>query len=52
MSRHPRESGGPLLVRNTMDSRIRGNDVIFKGLGTRLSVPLIGSGAKYRRIRA
>ena len=27
MRRHPRESGGPLLVRNTMDSRFRGNDV-------------------------
>ena len=37
--RHPRESGGPLLVRNTMDSRspafaedkFRGNDVFFRG---------------------
>jgi hypothetical protein len=28
--RHPRESGGPLLVRNTMDSRFSGNDVIFE----------------------
>jgi len=27
MRRRPRESGGPLLVRNTMDSRFRGNDV-------------------------
>jgi len=26
--RHPRESGGPLLVRSAMDSRVRGNDVI------------------------
>jgi hypothetical protein len=29
--RHPRESGGPLLVRNTMDSRFPGNDVFFEG---------------------
>jgi hypothetical protein len=29
--RHPRESGGPLLVRNTMDSRGRGNEVFFRG---------------------
>ena len=29
--RHPRESGGPFLARNTMDSRFRGNDVIFGG---------------------
>jgi hypothetical protein len=29
--RHPRESGGPFSVRNTMDSRFRGNDVIFGG---------------------
>jgi hypothetical protein len=29
MRRHPREGGGPLLVRNTMDSRFRGIDVIF-----------------------
>ena len=29
MRRHPRESGGPLLLRCTMDSRFRGNDVIF-----------------------
>jgi hypothetical protein len=28
--RHPRESGGPFSVRNTMDSRLRGNDVIFR----------------------
>ena len=28
---HPRESGGPLLVRNTMDSRGRGNEVFFRG---------------------
>jgi hypothetical protein len=27
--RHPRESGGPFSVRNRMDSRFRGNDVIF-----------------------
>jgi hypothetical protein len=27
----PLESGRPLLVRNTMDSRFRGNDVIFGG---------------------
>jgi hypothetical protein len=27
--RHSRESGGPFSVRNTMDSRFRGNDVIF-----------------------
>jgi hypothetical protein len=27
--RHPRESGGPFSFRNTMDSRFRGNDVIF-----------------------
>jgi hypothetical protein len=30
--RHPSESGGPFSVRNTMDSRLRGNDaegVIF-----------------------
>ncbi len=25
---HPRESGGPSSVRNTMDSRLRGNDVL------------------------
>jgi hypothetical protein len=30
--RHPRESGGPFSVRNTMDSRLRGNDVIFGGV--------------------
>jgi hypothetical protein len=30
--RHPRESGGPFSARNTMDSRLRGNDVIFAGL--------------------
>jgi len=28
--RHPRESGGPLLVRTRMDSHFRGNDVIFE----------------------
>jgi len=28
--RHPRESGGPWLVSNPMDSRFRGNDVIFE----------------------
>jgi hypothetical protein len=28
--RHPRESGGPLLVSNTMDSRFCGGDVIFE----------------------
>jgi hypothetical protein len=28
--RHPREGGGPLLVRNRVDSRFRGNDV-FSG---------------------
>jgi len=27
---HPRESGGPCLVSNPMDSRFRGNDVIFE----------------------
>ena len=32
---HPRESGGPLLVRSTMDSRFRGNDV-----GSEKRVPL------------
>ncbi len=26
LSRRPRESGGPLFVRDTMDSRLRGND--------------------------
>jgi hypothetical protein len=31
--RHPRESGGPFSVRNTMDSRLRGNDVICGGAG-------------------
>ena len=30
MRRHPRESGGPLLVRKRVDSRFRGNDVIFE----------------------
>jgi hypothetical protein len=30
MRRHPRERGGPLLVSKTMDSRLRGNDVIFE----------------------
>jgi hypothetical protein len=30
MRRHPRESGGPLLLLCTMDSRFRGNDVIFE----------------------
>jgi hypothetical protein len=30
MRRHPRESGGPLLLRRTMDSRFRGNEVIFE----------------------
>jgi len=29
--RHPRESGGPFSAPNTMDSRLRGNDVIFGG---------------------
>ncbi len=29
--RHPRESGGPFSVWNPMDSRLRGNDVIFGG---------------------
>jgi len=28
--RHPSESGSSLLVANTMDSRFRGNDVIFE----------------------
>ena len=28
--RHPRESGGPWLVSNPVDSRFRGNDVIFE----------------------
>jgi hypothetical protein len=28
--RRPRESGGPLVVRNTMDSRFRANDVVFE----------------------
>jgi hypothetical protein len=28
--RRPRKCGGPSLVRNTMDSRFRGNDVIFE----------------------
>ena len=28
--RHPREGGGPWLVSNPMDSRFRGNDVIFE----------------------
>ena len=28
----PREGGDPLLVRNTMDSRFRGNDVSFGGV--------------------
>ena len=28
--RHPRESGGPWLVSNPMDSRFRGNDLIFE----------------------
>ena len=28
--RRPRENGGPSLVRETMDSRFRGNDVIFE----------------------
>jgi len=32
--RHPRESGGPFSVRNTMDSRLRGNDVICGGAGS------------------
>ena len=27
--RHPRESGGPFSVWNTVDSRLRGNDVTF-----------------------
>ena len=27
--RHPRESGGPFSAWNAMDSRLRGNDVIF-----------------------
>ena len=37
--RHPRENGGPWLVSNTMDSRFRGNDVIFAGViaGLRLT---------------
>ena len=35
--RHPRESGGPLLVQNTMDSRFRGNDVIFERVRCKLS---------------
>ncbi|SPE26370.1 hypothetical protein SBA2_30035 [Acidobacteriia bacterium SbA2] len=30
LRRYPRESGGPLLVRSTMASRFRGNDVIFE----------------------
>ena len=30
--RHPREKEGPFSVRNTMDSRLRGNDVIFGGV--------------------
>jgi len=29
--RRPRESGDPFSVRNTMDSRLRGNDVVFGG---------------------
>ncbi len=29
--RHPRESGGPFSVRDTMDSRLRGNDMTFGG---------------------
>jgi len=34
--RHPRESGGAFSVRNTRDSRLRGNDVIFgEAVGTR-----------------
>jgi hypothetical protein len=28
--RHPRESGGPFLDRNTMDSRFRWNEVTFE----------------------
>jgi hypothetical protein len=28
--RHPRESGGPWSVSNPMDSRFRGNDLIFE----------------------
>jgi hypothetical protein len=35
--RHPRESGGPFSIRNTMDSRLRGNDVIFGGAGVHRS---------------
>jgi hypothetical protein len=36
--RRPRESGGPLLVRNTMDYRLRGNDEIGRDYrGSRLS---------------
>jgi len=30
LCRHPRESGGPSLDWNTMDSRFRGNDVILE----------------------
>ena len=30
MGRHPRESGSPLLGKNAMGSRVRGNDVIFE----------------------
>jgi hypothetical protein len=30
ITRHPRECGGPSPVRNTMDSRFRGNDVTFE----------------------
>jgi hypothetical protein len=30
MRRRPRESGGPLVVSKSVDSRLRGNDAIFE----------------------
>jgi len=36
-SRQPRERGGPLSIRNTMDSRFRGEDVNFGGAGVHRS---------------
>jgi hypothetical protein len=36
--RRPRESGGPLLVRNRMDSRCHGNDVSFESEARNLAL--------------
>ena len=40
---HPRESGGPFSIWNTMDSRLRGNDMQTCGTRVRKNVKIAGT---------